>query len=65
MAAEHAEGLVFAEVVTTPEACGGLLKSLDETESTLVTLLQEIKWPGEVNLDRAAPVIKPPEAGNQ
>jgi hypothetical protein len=44
-AAGHADKQLEKTVVTTPEACDHLLKSMDETETTVSKLLTEIKWP--------------------
>ena len=43
-AAEYADSKIEKNVVTTPEACNGLLKSMDETEPTMIDLLQSIVW---------------------
>mgnify|MGYP007077435596 CR=1 FL=1 len=44
-AAIHAEEKLDKQIVTTPEACTHLLESMDETEATLVALLDDITWP--------------------
>lgn len=43
-AAEYADSKIEKNAVTSPEACNGLLKSMDETEPTMVGLLQGIVW---------------------
>ncbi len=43
-AAEYADSKIEKSVVTSPEACTGLLKSMDDTEPTMISLLQSIVW---------------------
>lgn len=50
---EYTEKQVVKEVVTSKEACEGLLKSMDRTEDQLVQLLQEILIPENVIRERS------------
>jgi len=45
-AAAHADSKIEKKIVSTPDACEGLIQSMDRTEPTMVELLQNIKWPG-------------------
>lgn len=51
---DYSEGMVKKEVVTTQEACRGLLDSMDRTEDRLVQLLQEILIPADVIRQRTS-----------
>ena len=44
-AAGYAEEKMSKEVVTTPEACTHLQKSMDQTQKVLTDLLGELPWP--------------------
>ena len=53
--AEHANRNIDKQVVTTPEACNGLLQSMDRTEDVVSTLLADIAllpWPPEAEAPR-------------
>ena len=54
-AAQYADSQIVKNVVTTPEACGGLLKSMDDTEPTMINLLQNIVWAPEKSESGEAP----------
>ena len=43
-AAQYSDSKIEKNVITTPEACGSLLKSMDDTEPTMTSLLQSIVW---------------------
>lgn len=43
-AAEYADSKIEKTPLTTPEACTGLLESMNSTEPTMVELLQSIVW---------------------
>ena len=59
-AAKYADSQITKNVVTTPEACSGLMKSMDETEPTMINLLQSIVWVP------AAPATSPaPDSGGE
>ena len=55
----YSDSKVEKTVVTTPEACQGLLDSMDRTEDELIRLLQEILLPEEVIRKRLKPSEKP------
>lgn len=55
---EYSEGKIKKTPVTTPKACRGLLNSMDRTEDTLISLLQETLLPEEVVTKRAGRVEK-------
>lgn len=52
-AGKYAEEHLDVQVVTTPEACARLQKSMDETETVLTGLIHEIKWPSTPAADPA------------
>jgi hypothetical protein len=44
--AEYADSKIEKNIITTPEACGSLLESMDQTGPTMAQLLDSITWPG-------------------
>lgn len=62
--ADYADKKLKKEVLTTPEACGDLLASLDRTEATLADFLKNVEWPVpeekavEPKKDPASPAAK-------
>jgi hypothetical protein len=48
--AEHANRAIDKQIITTPEACKGLIRAMDQTEEVVQTLLADISllpWPPE------------------
>ncbi len=56
--AEYADSKIEKNIITTPEACGGLLESMDKTGPTMTELLDAIAWPGIVPVSAPAPENK-------
>lgn len=70
-AGEHANKVIDKQIVTTPEACESLEKSMDRTRATVSKLLSEMKllvWPlseGESVTERDVVGSKKPLSQNQ
>lgn len=60
--AEYADSKIEKNIVTTPEACGNLLESMDRTGPTMAQLLDSIAWPGLVSPAAPAPENKNDDA---
>jgi hypothetical protein len=59
-AAAYADEQQKTEVVTTPDACKGLMESMDKTGPTLTQILDEMKWPTEAITAADAPAAASP-----
>jgi len=72
-AAEHTDKQTTKTVITTEEACNDLLDSMDDTEDSMISLLQEALLPESVLIKRAdeadkmekAQAAKMPAPGSQ
>jgi len=47
--AEYAENKIQKNIVTTPEACKGLIDSMDHSEEVIVRILEGMTWPDVKN----------------
>lgn len=50
--AAHADAQINKQVVTTPEVCTGLMKSMDRTEEKMTKILTDISWPAPQKADQ-------------